>query len=220
MNDDLLTDAPAKPRRKRRAPGEANGERREGDVYDTDPAVALACLEWLRDKGAPGGRILEPTAGTGPFVAAARIVFPSSKIVAVDIQESYREPCTAAGADRFFGMDVRNLPPDAIAACDLIVSNPPFKLADDLVRAFWPHMKVGASLAFLLSVTFLAGQDRWDPEAGLYALAPLSHLGPIVPRPQFPGFRSGPKFEAALFVWTKGEPGMWSPIRWKKGEAP
>jgi hypothetical protein len=83
-------------------------------------------------------------------------------------------------------------------------------------------MKDGAVLAFLLSVTFIGSKDRWEEESpGLFKLAPLSYMVPIVPRPDFGP--TSPKFEAGLFVWVKGNAGANhgacippDPLRWVK----
>ncbi len=226
--DPPADEKPKRGRPPRRAPGEVNGERHDHDAYDTDPALALACVLWAgscltRTNLLPN--VLEPTAGGGPFVRAARVTWPNSRIIAVDIDVRADEACRAAGADKVVLMDALKLPPAPISKCDLIITNPPFKLADQLVRHFWPHMHEGASLAFLLSVTFVASSDRWVPGSGLFEIAPLHYMIPIVPRPTFIGGKS-PQFEAALFVWTKGAelfpigkrgaliPNQ--PIRWEK----
>jgi hypothetical protein len=207
---------------RRMAPGEAAGTRAEHDAYDTDPPLALACVEWLRAHGGltwPGHAplILEPTAGGGPFVKGARTVFPSAKIAATDIRPEVQAACLAAGADAFAAGDALTIPPVMIAKADLIVSNPPFKLADQLVRYFWQYMKPDATLAFLLAVTFLGSSDRWDPSTGLFKLAWPIYCPQIVPRPAFTG--TSPKFEACLFVWKKAENDHLfvvpnDPIRW------
>lgn len=213
---------------RRKAPGEAAGTRREHDAYDTPPTCALGCMKWLRDSGMvtwPGHapNILDPMAGGGPFVAAADVVFPDSKIVAVDI----RPECAAsyAGARaKFVNTDAFVLPPGLIAQCDLIATNPAFKIADRLVRHLWPHMKDGATLALLLNLTFMGTEDRWDLEpSGLFKLAKPRSTPQIIPRPSFmtiDGKEESPKFEAALFVWTKGYVGPWeipdAPVRWEK----
>lgn len=210
---------------RRRAPGEAAGTRAEHDAYDTDPALALACVEWVKGVGLVPDRtlanpdwnpvpplVLEPTAGGGPFVRAAKKVWPSCKVVAVDIRPECQAPCVEAGAI-FACADSTQLDPKTISRADLIITNPPFKLADELARHMLAHMKDGAYLAFLLSVTFIASRDRWAPwqtadgkgAAGLYLRFPLSYMVPIVPRPAFTG--TSPKFEAALFVWRKVEGG-------------
>lgn len=220
---------------RRKAPGEVSGTRKEHDAYDTDPACALACVqEALRISGG-ASKVLDPTAGMGPWVKAARTLCPSSRIAACDIRPECRVPCQVAGADYALVGDALQIHADGIRAFDLIATNPPFKLADALVRHFWPHMKPGAVLAFLLNITFLASTDRWRPEddpegPGLFTIAPLHCLLPIVPRPAFlviNGKKCSGMFEAGFFVWRKprgnehevGETYMGArvpgPIRWK-----
>ena len=217
-------------RKRRMAPGEAAGTRNEDDAYDTPEALALACTEWCgkgildpTDPARGPPLILEPCAGKGPFVKAARKTWPGSKVVAVDIRPECEAVCLEAGAVKFAKLDALTLPPSTIAAADLIITNPPFKLADALARHFLSPMKDGAVLAFLLSATFIGSKDRWEEEPeGLFKLAPLTYMVPIVPRPDF-GLTS-PKFEAGLFVWVKGEGEGWvagaviprEPIRWAK----
>jgi len=220
---------------KRKAPGEVSGTRRELDAYDTPPELALACVRWCYDNltisEAP--LVLDPTAGGGPFAAAARQVWEKSRVVAVDIRDVCKASCEASGAV-FACADALTLAPATIRRADLIVTNPPFKLADELVWHLWANMKEGASLAFLLAVTFLGSSERWQPgeltvyperaadSPGIFKVAPLSYCVPIVPRPSFIGSKS-PKFEAALFCWVKGRANDFvpsiipdEPIRWVK----
>ena len=192
------------------APGEVSGTRRDLDAYDTPPEVALACVEWCRDhlELPETPLVLDPTAGGGPFAAAARSTWPNSRVVAVDIRDVCKTSCEASGAI-FACADALTLAPATTKRADLIITNPPFKLADELVRHLWANMKEGASLAFLLSVTFLGSDDRWEVSGdgspiGLLKVAALTYCVPIVPRPSFIGSTS-PKFEAALFVWKKLE---------------
>ena len=218
-------------RKRRMAPGEAAGTRNEDDAYDTPEVLALACAEWvskvipdLTDPALGPPLILEPCAGKGPFVKAARKTWPGSKVVAVDIRPECEGPCLEAGAVKFACFDSTHLPAATIAAADLIITNPPFKLADALARHFWARMKDGAVLAFLLSVTFLGSKDRWEEEpSGLFKLAPLSYMVPIVPRPDFGA--TSPKFEAGLFIWVAGDGDAnhgalipSDPVRWVKAK--
>jgi hypothetical protein len=241
--DPNVTDVPRPAKKRRKAPGELAGTRIPDDAYDTDPALALACCEWLAgpfpgQRGYPvSPNILDPTAGNGPFAKAADVVWPHAKTVAVDI----RPECAASyvgGRAKFVCTDAFILPPALIAQVDLIVTNPPFKRADELVRYFWECMKPGAVLAFLLNMTFLGSEDRWsegdeDEPGGIFQIAPLRYCVPIVPRPSFltvDGKSTSPKFEAALFVWTKdggaSAPGTGplgaiiprDPIRWVKAK--
>jgi len=230
---------------RRRAPGEAKGTRKENDAYDTDPAVALTCMYWLSAHVAPDARqILDPTAGTGPFIYAAQNVYPLAAIAAVDLHPECEKACMASGARVFWPGDALTIPGKTIAAADLIVTNPPFTLADPLARHFYAHMRPGAVLAFLLNVTFIGSENRWAdgtdpgfPEIGLFKIAPPTYVVPIQPRPQFldvnsKGEKASSSIECALFVWVKGEAGESfekgriphaggalipnEPIRWKK----
>ena len=192
--------------------------RRADDSYDTHPSVALACVRWLaKEEGhtAPA-RILDPTAGAGPFVRAARACWPDAKIAAVDIRGDVQAEAHAAGADLSLTADALQIPADLVGMADLIVTNPPFCIADQLLLHLYPSMREGARLAFLLSVTWLGSKERWENPSGPLVACPLAKLAPIVPRPSF-GMKSGPKFECGLFVWVKGHTGpahVVEPIRW------
>ena len=197
---------PKKPRKA--APGEVSATRRDLDAYDS-PFVAYACVRWCAGHLAlpEAPLVLDPTAGGGPFAAAARSIWSNSRVVAIDIRDVCKASCEASGAT-FACADALTLSPATIRRADLIVTNPPFKLADELVRHLWANMKEGASLAFLLSVTFLGSEERWEVDGdgsplGLLKVAPLTYCVSVVPRPSFIGSTS--KFEAALFVWKKLE---------------
>ena len=230
---DPFGEKPKEPKKRRAAPGEAAGTRVEHDAYDTPEPLALACAAWVRDViyyPAHGPLVIEPTAGSGSFVKAIRTTWPDSTILAVDIRPECAAMGEAAGADKALTFDALTMPPETVARADLILTNPPFKLADALVRHFWKHMKPRAHLAFLLSVTFIGSADRWEDgeHKGLFLHAPPRYVVPIVPRPAFTG--TSPKFEAALFVWTKELTAQTkdgpvilipaSPIRWVPAKKP
>ncbi len=147
----------------------------------------------------------------------------------------------AAGARVFWAGDALTTPAKTIGAADLIVTNPPFKIADPIARHFHANMHPGAVLAFLLNVTFIGAQERWAdgtdpdfPEIGLFKAAPFTYMVPIQPRPQFldvnaEGKKASSPLECALFVWvkpdgTENETGRTyfgatippEPIRWRK----
>lgn len=198
--------------------------RKEHDVYDTDPACALACVEWLATNGAKdpcrkSPTVLDPCGGSGPFVAAARRVWPSALIYASDIRPETEEPLRAAGANVVSIEDFRALPLNFVAEMDVTVTNPTFVLAEELIRRWHAGARDGAVLALLLNCTFMAGQDRWS-DSGLYMIAPPLSIAAIVPRPAFlviNGKKTSGKFEAALFTWIKGYTGeaKWlPPVRW------
>lgn len=69
-------------------------ERMPFDAYSTPLPVARAICQWLigRGIGWQGIRILEPSAGHGAFVKAARETWPQAYIVANEIQPKLVEP--------------------------------------------------------------------------------------------------------------------------------
>lgn len=207
--------------KRRRAPGEAAGTRRENDAYETQPEVAAAIVDRLARELPTPRRIMEPAAGSGVFVrAAARRWGVTSSVVAVDIDDQYKEACRQAGADTFWHGDFLQLADGPISRCDLVLSNPPFKLAEEFVRKAWGALLPGASIALLLSMTFKGSEGRWRVEGepkGLFIDCPLRFELPIVPRPTF-GMDDSPKFECSLFVWTKDwcdNCSTLDPIRWR-----
>ncbi len=218
--------------------------RRNFDAYDTPPALALAGAQWCADNLIRGPRepnpllahapapprrgplkILDPMAGGGPWVKAAREVWPDSWIAAIDIRAEVAEVMRGAGANWTGTRDLFTVPPETFNQVDLVLTNPAFVEADRLLRHLYKGLRDGAHIAFLLNVTFIGSDERWDREAGLFVAAPPRYVLPVVPRPSFltvDGRDTSPKFEAALFVWTKGYsnpdvlctiPG---PLRWVK----
>lgn len=191
--------------------------RKEFDNYDTPPALALAGARWcaanlgLSPEGAEASgkppKILDPMAGGGPWVRAARAVWPESWIAGIDIRPEAEQAIRAGGASWVGIRDVFSVPPETFAPVDLVITNPSFIEADRLLRHLWKGLRDGAHVAFLLNVTFIGSDERWDPAGGLFTFALPRYMLPIVPRPSFltiDGHDTSPKFEAGFFVWTKG----------------
>jgi hypothetical protein len=197
--------------------------RREHDAYDTDPICALACVEWIvKNFGTEcqDGTFLDPCGGEGPFVRAWRQTWPTARIGAIDIRPEVETALKSAGADFVAIRDFREVPASVLERVDAIVTNPPFVLAEEMIRWWHAGARDGAVLSLLLNCTFMAGQDRWDEARGLYSIAPLHSISPIVPRPAFlviDGKKTSGKFEAALFTFVKGENHkLLDPVRWEK----
>lgn len=180
----------------------------ERDLYETPMPTALAICRRLAKLIAPPARIIEPSAGSGNFVEAAKIVWPEAVIMAVDIYESHTQRCFERGAatvvlGRWQDQDVRAF--DA----DLLLGNPPNSEFEDHVAHALDVMRLGAHLAFLQPMTVLASQKRAE---GMWAHPPpFGHLhwyAALAERPSFGKNRKGKKgtdqMEYALYVWTKG----------------
>lgn len=188
--------------------------RRERENYPTPPDVALAITRRVAEIVGAVRFVIEPSAGSGSFVRAAREVFPKALISAVDIREEVREECLAAGADGFWAEDwldylctLGTLDPDT-----LVLGNPPFRsdapgatgdLATLHVLATLESLPSGSHLAFLLPISYLAGQDR---TRRLWSRRDLLAWFPLAARPSFANERTAPS-EYGVFVWKAGHRG-------------
>lgn len=152
-------------------------------------------------------RILEPSAGDGPFVKAARAVWPDAEITAVEIRPEMMAPLGAAGADQVVIGSIDH--PSVIEAmhvsdADLIPGNPPFGQAEEHIRELLANMKDGAHLAFLLRVGFYESFERLP----FWREHPEKFFAPIVPRPGFKlngQGKMGTDSQAYMVcIWQKG----------------
>lgn len=215
--EDKLPDLPAKPPRK---------PRRKHDAYPTVDDLAKAIVKRVGEVCSSPERIVEPTAGEGPFVKALRQRYGSEpQIVAVDIVADYLEKCMYAGATKFIQSDFLAIPDVALAKVDLIVGNPPFNTAAAIVRKCVraaPH----ALIAFLLPVGFL-GATKTDTkglrrDAAFWRECPIQYVAALHPRPSFTGDGKTDRMEYALLgfgeEWSNlldgrriGDPIVWRP---------
>lgn len=201
--------------------------RRENDAYYTDPGVARAIVTRLSEVLQPTPRkILEPTAGDGAFVLAAREVYGrNATIAAVDLNGQCRAKCEKAGADTFVTGDFLKIDRKAISRADLVLGNPPFDLAEAIIRHAYASLLPGASIAFLLAMNFLGSAGRWAGDDALFNACPLRFVIPIYPRPSFFGEEAGDekgqtgRYDYALFVFTRewlDNPAILDAIQWRE----
>lgn len=121
------------------APNTMGGEtpRDELDRYLTDPAVAKAMCERLRQEIGTPRVIIEPSAGGGAFVRAARRVWGlTPHIIAIEVDHRRNQRALEqAGADVVLFGRWENcheeVPRPGLEDTVLIVGNPPFDLPED-----------------------------------------------------------------------------------------
>lgn len=119
---------------------------RKDDLYET-PDVAVHAL--LRHEATLGQHIWEPACGPGAIV---RILRGAGKTVTATDLVDYGCPDSAAGVD--FLMEHK-----APESVDSIVTNPPFKLADEFVRH---SLLLAPTVCMLLRLAYLEGACRMD----------------------------------------------------------
>jgi hypothetical protein len=173
------------------------------DAYMTPPALAMAICRRLKEMSNVHGfqalarpdRILEPHAGSGAFVDAARATWTAAEVFSEDLQ-GHAPPGSHPGS------------------FNLILGNPPFGVAEDEVPAALTRLRSGGVLAFILRLSFLAGVGR----VPLYQAHPLIGLIPIAGRPSFTGDGKTDASEYGVFIWGSGLAGcsgIGRPLVWK-----
>lgn len=181
------------------------GEKRARGAYYTPDALARAIAKTLKPLRElfPRERMLEPGCGGGAFLRAARATWPDIELTGVDLLPA----CDGPGA--IFTGDVLK----HHGSYNLILGNPDYGLAEEIVRHCMTMLEPGAHLAFLLRAAFLGSTGR----VALYREFPLRYLQPIAQRPSFTGVGSDP-MEYALFVWQQGFQGngeILPPLVWR-----
>ena len=182
---------------------EAGAKRTNGEFYTPD-ALALAVCKTLHEQGISPGYVLEPGCGGGAFLRAARETWPRADLMGVDLAPA----CTGPGL--VSRMDLFSL----TWSYDLILGNPDFSRAEEIVRHCLGLRAPGGYLAFLLRLNMLGGIGR----ASLYAEYPLWLLQPIAGRPSFTSDGKTDSSDYGLFVWREGHTGpgkILQPLIWR-----
>jgi hypothetical protein len=193
-------------------------ERNARDAYFTPAPLALAICKLLEPTLPAQSWVWDPCCGDGVFVDAAAEAW----------HEQYLRsgPCTeercGTGGLQFSGNDLATgwdfLARKPVSTPSLIVSNPPFLLAESFVHRALKLIAHGGHVAFLLRLSFLGGQGRAD---SLWSARNLRWLAPITPRPSFTPDGKTDAAEYALFVWQRGYVGnaeLLAPLRWSRSK--
>lgn len=127
--------------------------RHEHDDYSTPPRDVRAILKHLK---VTGERCLEPCAGSGVIVR--EIVAMGGIVRAIDICEHHRLELENSGAVDVSIEDY--LSTDKLKFYDLVITNPPFVLALDVVLRALENVRPSGTVAMLLRLNWLASQER------------------------------------------------------------
>jgi hypothetical protein len=133
----------------------------EADLTPPDMA-AQACFELARLSIVPK-RILDPTAGAAVFPMVARGQWPGVHITGCEAREE-EEPHLEAWCDVHHMGDFFHFAEDGEddKGFDLVLTNPPFTLIPDLLRACLGLVRPGGLVAFLCRMTF-GDSEEADP---------------------------------------------------------
>lgn len=179
-------------------------ERDPSDYYATTPELAELCCRTLKTDFIARPRrvlepstILEPTCGSGSWLPGIRSTWPGARIHAVEKHPDLGDYTRGRG----FSVEVQDVFRAQLGTYDLIVGNPPFSLADDLIPMLISRLNPGGVLAFLLRLNFFAGQERYER---LWRIFPATAAYPLPARPGFTPDGGSDGTDYMMCVWTPG----------------
>jgi len=174
-------------------PKKIKGVRNKNDFYPTPEKLAPALMSLVNFKD--GDILLEPAKGqkgNQPFYDAFP---PANKKLWAEIEQ---------GVD-YFKNDF---------SADVIISNPPFNIAEEFIVKAIDELRPDGMLIFLLRVNYLGSQKRYDSLWQQDKYKPKQIIT-LVQRPSFTGDGATDSTEYAFFVW--GDTSRMkdqSPIQW------
>lgn len=173
------------------------------------PELARAICQRIGSQD-PACAIIDPCAGNGDFVNAARQTWPQARIVAFDTRRECRETSLAAGATEAYVAEWFSAAGTSFNAPVLLLGQLSSEAVEAHVRAAADRLPRRSQIVFLLPLEMLISEKF----AQLWEDFPLAALAPIIPRPLDD---TGKRVSLAVFVWRVGyyEPGvLWPVIRW------
>lgn len=174
----------------------------EHDFHPTPMPLVDVCVNKIAELAiGPAPRILDIGAADGRWGHFARDKWPTANIVGVEIRDveheaPYREDYDFWLHSNF--LNLRAVPYDCPDEFDLILGNPPFKIAQRLVKRCMANLAPAGYLIFLLRLGFLCGQRR---HKDFWPKYPLQHFDLCPKRPSFSEDGGNDMTEYALFRW-------------------
>jgi hypothetical protein len=162
------------------------------DYYPTPLPFALAALSRITYKPTC---ILDIGAGSGVWGEAARQLWTGITVTGIEVRDVPRPKWY----DFWVQGDLKTLKPTP--AFDLVMSNPPYKYAEQAVRLSLNMLEDDCDSVHLLRLAFLEGQARG---AGLYKQLPPYRVDVCSARPSFTGDGNTDATAYANFYWRKG----------------
>ena len=170
------------------------------DRYDTPPEVTRAFLQAFEREerwwGVERLIIWEPSAGSGAMIGPLRETYPDAEICASDLYPR------AEGVREVDFLDTD----DAPAIVDMIITNPPFRLAEQFLRHAMKVIADEGTVILLLRAGFLESRRREN----LLEEFPPSEVYFLRSRPKFTGPNTNGGTDTAMYAW----------FVWRKGERP
>lgn len=181
------------------------------DFYPTPHDCTQKIVNLILDHHFEPTYVFEPCAGDGAIVEVLRQYWSKAFIVANEINEVHRSQLewvewNYEGATSF--KDVLKIPTEDFQLYDLIITNPPFSLAQEIIDHILTGVKDAPRqpiVVMLLRLNFLGSQKRHD---WWQKHLPTS-IQVLSKRPSFTGNGTDSQ-EYAWFVWDYGNK-LWLP---------
>ena len=192
------------------------------NVFLTPDRLAEACCRVLHEEIGNIEHVIEPSAGDGAFVRAAKKQWPCD-VRAVEPRAECREKLYAAGATVVDTMRWEDADPHMLGMSNdvpmLVLGNPPYNLkrGQPIVTAeqhlYLAYSRLAATrgnhsryIAMLLRQSFLATPDRHERLFGNspVSMGGLRNVWTVVGRPSFTGDGKSDGAEYNLCLWKIG----------------
>jgi hypothetical protein len=165
---------------------------RKDDCYETHPVAVRALLESV----SLPKNIWEPACGPGSIVKVLRD--HGHRVIASDLM-TYGDPT------HFYGRDflMERKAPDG---CEAIITNPPFKLAEEFVQK---AIELCPQVIFLLRLAFLESERRTEllERSGLQKVLVFRNRLPMMHRKDWAGPKATSNTPFAWFCWNRAHKG-------------
>jgi hypothetical protein len=183
-------------------------ERRNADHYPTEHNLIKAALDEFCPSGGIGS-ILDIGPGDGRWGLAAKARHPNAALFGIDVRELPRP----AGFDVWHTGDYLTWLHWWDVEFDLILSNPPYYIAEKVIRRAWSQLAPAGTMVMLLRLAFQAGSGR---AKGLWREIPPVAVGVCSRRPSFYGGGTNGT-DYGIYVWRKDSDGgnIGTPKQWQ-----
>ncbi|MEO8285014.1 MAG: methyltransferase [Chloroflexota bacterium] len=195
------------------------------DYYPTTLETALGTLYYLQTRHRIGRgvirhgnrqfRVLDPGAGDGVWGNAARTLWPDAHITGVELDPQRKaHPAYDEWHNQDFLVFAQNYTATpAYQPYDIVIGNPPFKLAESFVADGLRLLRSdsSSSLVFLLRLEFLASSRR---KVGLFATHRPNKAHVMSRRPSFSGDGKTNALDYMILQWTPGKKANETHLAW------